>query len=114
MDVLYDNMSLPDLIKWEGIEAVKQVMGKNLTDERIGEIWGKCRNCFLPDYKTWQKNYTETEKNLAMMNKVSEESRAACLWNWNCEEQQWQGYDNGVKPTEPTELCFCKLQAVSF
>ena len=43
MDVLYDNMSLPDLIERAGIEAVKQVMGKNLTDERIGEIRDKCR-----------------------------------------------------------------------
>ena len=64
MDVLYDNMSLPDLIERAGIEAVKQAMGENLTDERIREIWKKCRNCFLPDYKTWQKNYTETEKKL--------------------------------------------------
>ncbi|KAH0500176.1 ATP-binding cassette sub-family G member 3 [Microtus ochrogaster] len=42
-DVLYDNMSLPDLIERAGIEAVKQVMQKNLTDERIGEIRDKCR-----------------------------------------------------------------------
>ena len=38
---------------------------------------------FSPGYKTCQKNYTETEKNLAMMNKVSEEPRAFrddCLW----------------------------------
>ena len=52
-----------------------------------------------------------------MMNKVSEEPRALGLTayglinqNWNCEEQQWERYDNGVKPTE---LCFCKLQVVS-
>ena len=42
MDVLY-NMSLPDLIEQAGIKAVKKVMGKNLTDERIGEIRDKCR-----------------------------------------------------------------------
>ena len=28
MDVLYDNMGLPDLIKWAGTEAVKQVIGE--------------------------------------------------------------------------------------
>ena len=38
MDVLYDNMSLPDLIERAGIETVKQVMEKNLTNDRIGEI----------------------------------------------------------------------------
>ena len=35
MDMLYNNMSLPDLIDWAGIETVKQVMVKYLTDERI-------------------------------------------------------------------------------
>ena len=67
----------------------------------------------MSDYETWQKNYTETERNLAMMNKVSEEPRALGLTdygfinqNWNCENQQWERYDNGVKPIE---LCFCKL-----
>lgn len=30
MDVLYGNMSLPDLTEWAGIEAIKQVMGKQL------------------------------------------------------------------------------------
>lgn len=77
MDVLYDNMSLPDLMERTGIEAVKQVM-----DERIGEIWEKWRNCFLPDYKTWQRIILK-QKNLAIMNKVSEEPRAFgadCLW----------------------------------
>lgn len=64
----------------------------------------------LPDYKTWQKNYTETEKNLVMINKVPEEPRALGLtayglinqnvMYWNCEEQQWKSYDNGLKPTE--------------
>ena len=58
MDMLNTEMNPPDLIEQAGIEAVKQVMGKNMTDERIGEIWGKCRNCALPDYETWQKNNT--------------------------------------------------------
>ena len=46
MDVLY-NMSLPDLIEQAGIKAVKKVMGENLTDERIREIWEKYRSCFF-------------------------------------------------------------------
>ena len=40
-------MSLPDLIEWAGIDAVKQVMGINLTDERIEKIWGKVQKLFL-------------------------------------------------------------------
>lgn len=109
MDVLYNNMSLSDQTEW----------AKSLTNERIGEIWENAE-IVLPDYKTWQKNYTETEKNLVMINKVPKEPRALGLtayglinqtvMYWNCEEQ-WKSYDNGVKPTE---LCFCKLQAVSF
>ena len=72
-------------------------MGEKMTNERIEEIWGKCRNCSLPDYEIWQKNCTETERNLAMINNVSEEPR---VWGlnaygfisqndmyWNCEEE---------------------------
>lgn len=48
MDVLYNmSLSLPDPIEQAGIKAVKQVIGKNLTDERIGEIWEKCGNWFF-------------------------------------------------------------------
>ena len=39
---------------------------------KFGENAKKVPVFFLPDYKTWQKNYTETEKNLAVMNNVSE------------------------------------------
>ena len=68
MDVLYDSASPPDLTERAGIEAVKQVMGKTWLMKELG----KYRTCSLPDYKIWQKNYTETERNLAMMNEVSE------------------------------------------
>ena len=72
MDVLYNNMNLPDLIDQTGTENCKAGRGEKADFE---EIWGKCRNCSLPDYKIWQKNCTETERNLVMMNSISEEPR---------------------------------------
>lgn len=37
MDVLYDKMSLPDLIEWAATETVKQVMGKNWLMKELGK-----------------------------------------------------------------------------
>lgn len=113
-------MNLSDLIDQAGTKNCKAGRGEKLTNERIEEIWWKCRNCSFPDYEIWQKNCTKTERNLAMMNNVSEEPR---VWGlnacglisqndmyWNCEEEQWKRYNNGVKHTE---LSFCKPQVVS-
>ena len=44
---------------------------------------------FLPDYKIWQKNQTETEKKLAMMNKVYEEPRALGMTAYGFISQKW-------------------------
>ena len=57
-------MSLLDLIEWAGIKAVKQIMGENLTDERIeeiGKMWkiGLCqiikhgKRTILKQKRTW-------------------------------------------------------------
>ena len=71
--------------------------------------------------KLGKKNYTEKERKLAMIHKVSEEPRALGLtayglvnqndMYWNCEDKQWERNENGVKPIE---LCFSKPQVVSF
>ena len=46
IDVLYDNMSLPDLIERAGIEAVTQVMGENGLMKELGKF-GKNADFFF-------------------------------------------------------------------
>lgn len=47
--------------------------------KELGKFGKNAEIVFLPDYKTWQKNYTKIKKNLTIINNVSKKPRALGL-----------------------------------